>query len=363
MPRGRSAARRPIREGAGRLALPMSVAKQRIVVITGDHGAPDPTKPAGRYLQEDLAYHEAMREAFSGIDGFAFEFWTDHTDLFDRLRAEGPELVVNFCDTGVRNVAVHELHLPAMLELLGIPYTGAPPAAIAICYDKQIVRLLARDLGVDVPREHFLGAEGRDFALEAQLPLLLKPNQADGSLGITKDAVVRSLEEARHYLGWLRDSLPGRDVLAQEFLSGPEYGIALIGNPETGLEALPALQVDYSGLPEGLSPILSYESKTMPDSPYATEIRYRRASLPAEDEARLVAWSRLLFSRLGLRDYGRFDFRTAADGRICLMEVNPNPAWDPEAKLAFMANFAGIDYRGMLGRLLDAARQRIALTP
>lgn len=345
----------------------MPNARRRIVVITGDHTAPDPTKREGRYEQDDLAYHEAMREAFlslaSGDEGPVFEFWSDHEGLIERLRDAKPDLVVNFCDTGVRNVAAHELHLPASLELLDIPYTGAPPAAIVTCYDKQIVRLVARELGVDVPRERFIAATERDVAFDDLLPALLKPNRADGSVGITKDAVVRTPAEAERYLAWLRDTLPGSDVLAQEFLSGTEYGIALIGNPETSLEALPAMQVDYSALPAGLAPILSYESKAMPDSPYATEIRYRRADLPSTDEARLVDGSRRLFSRLGLRDYGRFDFRTAADGRICLMEANPNPAWDHEAKLAFMAAFAGIDYAGMLGRLLDAAWCRIEGAP
>ena len=225
------------------------------------------------------------------------------------------------------------------------------------------MRLVARELGVDVPRERFLGADETPSDWSGLLPALLKPNRADGSVGITKDAVVHTPEQAERYLAWMRTALPGCEVLVQEFLSGAEYGVALIGNPTTALEALPLLQVDYSELPQGLSPILSYESKAMPDSPYATRIRYRRAQLAREPEERLVAWSRRLFARFGLRDYDRFDYRTAADGRICLMEVNPNPAWDPEAKLAFMAGFAGIDYRGMLSRLLDAAVARIESSP
>ncbi|UCE86895.1 MAG: D-alanine--D-alanine ligase, partial [Deltaproteobacteria bacterium] len=240
-----------------------------------------------------------------------------------------------------------------------IPYTGAPPAAIATCYDKEIVRLVARAHGVAVPREHFLSADASPDELPDFFPALLKPNQADGSVGITQDAVVRSRDEARRYLRWLRETLPGRDVLVQEYLPGPEYGIGLVGNPAHGLLALPALEVDFSRLPERLAPILSFESKAIPDSPYWTEIRFARAALAPDVEARLVDWSEWLFRRLGLRDYARFDFRTSAGGEIALLEVNPNPAWANDGKLAFMAGFAGIAYRDLLRAILDAALARV----
>jgi D-alanine-D-alanine ligase len=333
---------------------------RRVLVITGDHGAPDPTKRGGQYNEEDMTTHGAMRAAFESLGDFAFEFLTDHGHLLDRLREDPPDLVVNFCDTGYRNVPAFELNVPAYLELLGVPYTGAPPAAMVVCYDKQIVRLVAQALGVEVPRESFLSGETGFADIPDILPALIKPNRADGSVGITKDAVVRSQDEARAYLRWLENTLPGCDALVQEYLPGPEYSIGLIGNPETALDALPALEVDFSGLPANLNPILSFESKAMPDSPYWTEIRFKRAELPPEDEERLGTWSKRLFRRLGLRDYGRFDFRTDAQGVIKLMEVNPNPAWANDGKLALMAGFAGVSYRDHLRRIPDAAFARIA---
>ncbi|HEX6986006.1 MAG TPA: hypothetical protein VF170_11555, partial [Planctomycetaceae bacterium] len=180
-----------------------------------------------------------------------------------------------------------------------------------------------------------------------------------GSVGITKDAVVRDAAAARAYLAWLRRELPDADALVQEYLPGPEYGVGLIGNPDGRMTALPPLEVDFGGLPAGLNPILSYESKALPDSPYWTEIRFKRAALdPAAEDAMIDAAKRL-FRRLSLRDYGRFDFRCGADGVVKLMEVNPNPAWANDGKLAFMAGFAGIAYRDMLGLILDAAITRV----
>jgi len=345
------------------MTMSRSDARPRVLVVTGDHHRPDPTKPEARYHEEDFATHRAMVEAFESHAGYGFEFCTDHSGLLERLRLDPPDLVVNFCDTGFNNLPTQELNLPAYLELLGIPYTGAPPQAMVLCYDKAIVRLVAQAHGVPVPAEHFIGANDPLDRLPGLYPALIKPNTADGSVGITKDAVVHDAEQAAQYLRWLRRTLPDADALMQEYLPGSEYGLGLIGNPDSGLEALPALEVDYSELPAGLNPILSYESKTMPESPYWTKIRFKKAAITPDLEARLGGWAKLMFKRLGLRDYGRFDFRLAADGAPRLLEINPNPAWANDGKLAFMANFAGIAYADMLCLVLEAAQSRIAAAP
>src|SRR5918995_2130288 len=127
--------------------------RPRICVLTGDPRLPDPTKRDHRYNEEDFATHLAMREAFESLPGFSFEFLDDHAALFERLSNDRPDLVINFCDTGLRNVATQELHVAALLEMLGVPYSGASPACMAICYDKQIVRLVAGALGIPLPRE------------------------------------------------------------------------------------------------------------------------------------------------------------------------------------------------------------------
>ncbi len=331
----------------------------RLLVITGDHHLPDPAKPGERYNKEDLETHQAMADAFESMDDFSVTVWNDHSRILDGLRADPPDLVVNFCDTGYRNQVSQELAIPAYLDLLGIPCTGAPPAAMILCYDKQIVRLAAEAMDVAVPREVFLAA-ATDGALPGFYPALIKPNRADGSLGITKDAVIHDAPAARSYLAWLRKILPGADALYQDYLPGPEYGIGLIGNPETGLVALPPLEVDFSKLPPGFNPILSYESKSIPDSPYWTDISFKRADLPANVEARMIEDCKRLFKRFGLRDYARFDFRCAADGEPKLMEINPNPAWGNDGKLAFMSGFAGLSYADMLRLIVEAARARIA---
>jgi D-alanine-D-alanine ligase len=335
--------------------------RPRICVLTGDPRLPDLTKRDHRYNDEDFATYRAMREAFESFPGYRFAFADDHSVLLERFSQDPPDLVINFCDTGFRNVATQELHVPALLELLGVPYSGASAACMAICYDKQIVRLLAQAIGVPVPREVYLAADAALAVPPDRYPALIKPNQADGSVGIRQDAVVRSRAEALGYVARARRELPGQALLIQEYLPGPEYGIGLIGNPETELIALPVLEVDFSRLPDGLNPILSYESKALPDSPYWTGIKFKRATADEASLAIMAGHAKRLFARLGCRDYARFDFRCAASGEPKLMEVNPNPAWANDGKLAIMAGFADIAYPDMLRMILDAALRRLEL--
>lgn len=341
----------------------MTKSFQRIGVITGDHRLADPTKRNAQYNEEDAVTHNAMKAAFQAFPGYTFHFYDDHTLLFEQLQRDRPDLVVNFCDTGFRNVPTQELNIPAYLEMLGIPYTGAPPSAMVLCFDKAIVRLVAQSHGVPVPQEFFISSDTSLQALPDLYPALIKPNTADGSVGIMKDAVVRSPKEARKYLGWLRSTLPGRDALWQEYLPGPEYGIGVIGNPATDFSILPTLEVDFSRLPAGLNPILSFESKAYPDSPYWTDIKFKQAVLERGVEEKMKDWVRVLFKRFGLRDYARFDFRVGSDGTPKLMEVNPNPAWANDGKLAFMAGFSGISYGEMLHNILQAAIGRLSVSP
>lgn len=338
---------------------------RRVLVVTGDHDLPDATKWEGRYGADDIELDAHMRRALESLPGYQFVFLSRHADLVPQLLRERPDLVLNLCDAGFGNVAVQELHVPALLEVFGVPYSGAGPVSMVLCYDKSIVRMVAQQCGVPTPREVYLPP---DVALAAALegsavtfPALVKPARGDGSVGINRRALVRSPEELSRQLLWFREQFPGAAALVQEYLPGPEYGLALIGNPGgRGLEALPPLEVDFSALPPELPPILAFESKTGPETAYGA-VQIRRAELPAAELERIKRHAERLFGRLECRDYARFDFRTGADGEVKLMEVNPNPAWSPAAKLALMAKFADRSYAQLLAMILSAAEIRHGL--
>lgn len=326
---------------------------RRLLVLTGDHGLSDPTKWDGGYSEHDLELHSTMLDALRSLGRFEVGVHTEHATLLDRLRDEPPQLVMNLCDTGFANRAALELNIPALLDLLGIPYTGAPPSAMVLAYDKSLVALLAGEQQVPVAHEAVVRPGEVIDAASVRFPAFIKPASGDGSVGITRGALAPDEAALRAQLAWLEETLPGGSVLVQEYLPGPEYGLALLGNPGS-LRALPMLEVDFSALPPDAPPILAFESKTGPATVY-DRVGLKPASLPRATVDELVAQATRMFERLGCRDYARFDFRTAADGTIRLMEVNPNPAWSCEAKLARMAGFAELSYSRLLEMIVDAA--------
>jgi len=332
----------------------------KISVIMGDPGQPDMVKKGGKFNEEDLNTIATLKNALGSIKKFEFTYVTEHNALLRSLMNNPSSFVFNLCDEGYNNDAFKELHVPAYLEMLGIPYSGAGPACLAMCYNKSLVRALAIQLEIPVPLETYIDASDQTAHLPSIFPALIKPNFGDSSLGITKNAVVYDAESLISYLDEVQKIIPGQPILIQEYLSGTEYSVAIIGNPGN-YEIFPILEVDYSGLPPGLPPILSYESKWLPDSPYWNDIRYKKADLSEDVSRQLINHSILLFERLECRDYARFDFRENSKKEICLMEVNPNPGWCWDGKMNIMAGFCGIDYAGFLKMVIDAALKRLGL--
>jgi len=345
-------------EKSARLARPARRGPVDVAVLLGDPRLPDEVKRGGEFNDEDFDTVHRLKEALGELPQYRFRYHDNHATLVRDLQAEKTDLVLNLCDEGFNNDAFQELHVPALLEALNLPYTGAGPACLGICYDKALVRAVALGLDVPVPMETYVAAGDRSATLPATFPAILKPNFGDSSIGITKDAVVNDKIGLIEYLERLRTQWGDRPVLVQEYLTGAEYTVGLMGNPAGGLEPLPLLEVDFSGLPDDLPRILGYESKWEPDSPYWTKIRYRKADLPELDQRRLVDHSSRLFERLGCRDYARFDFRADANGVVKLLEVNPNPGWCWDGKMNLMAELAGWSYADFLLRLLDSAAER-----
>jgi D-alanine-D-alanine ligase len=330
-----------------------------VTVLLGDPRLPDRGKPGGRFTEDDLDQVERLKSALAELSDYRFDYRNDHERLLDELRRDPPQFVLNFCDTGFRNEAALELHLAAYLEMLGIAYSGSGPVALGLCYDKALVRALAQSVGIPVPRELLLRPGESLPAL--QYPAFIKPNRGDGSVGITSASLVRDETEAAACVELLRAQLPNENLLLQEFLAGDEYGVGIIGNPGDGFTLLPVLEVDYSALDASLPRLLDFSSKTDPDSPYWNDIRFREARIDAAAKQRLQGYCQALFARLGLRDYGRFDFRADSDGEIKLMEVNPNPAWCWDGKLAHMASHMDVGHGGLLRMIIEAARRRCGL--
>ncbi len=329
-----------------------------VTVVMGDPSLPDIVKREGQFNSEDFDTIQRLRDALAELTEYRFTYFENHASMLSTFRNNPPQFVFNLCDEGFNNDAFMELHVPALLDTLGIPYTGAGPSALGLCYNKSLVNSIASTLDIPVPLETFFNPDDQSATLPSVFPALVKPNYGDSSLGITQNAVVYTPDELISYLAELREELPGRPVLIQEFLSGAEYSVGIIGNPGLTYRILPLLEVDYSGLDANLPRILGYESKWIPDSPYWTQIRYHEGRVDDEVRQKLFDYSNVLFDRLGCRDYARFDFRADVNGTVKLLEVNPNPGWCWDGKLNYMAGFAGLRYADLLRMILEAAQER-----
>ncbi|WP_206419954.1 methyltransferase domain-containing protein [Minwuia thermotolerans] len=332
-----------------------------VAVLLGDPALPDPVKLNGRFNTEDFATVDRLKNALAELEGYRFSYLDNHAAFDTALEAAQCDLVLNLCDEGWNNDAFQELHVPARLDLLKLPYTGAGPACLAACYDKALVRAVAASLDIPVPAETYLRPGDQAANLPGIFPAILKPNFGDSSIGITKDAIVHDTTGLIQRLDTLKREFGERPILIQEFLTGTEYTVGLIGNPGGEFHVLPVLEVDYGRLDQGLPRILGYESKYEPDSPYWNDIRYVGARLSADDQRALVSHASRLFDRLGCRDYARFDFRADAAGQIRLLEVNPNPGWCWDGKMNLAAGLEGLRYSEFLARILEAACQRLGI--
>ncbi|MEX2719938.1 MAG: methyltransferase domain-containing protein [Candidatus Wukongarchaeota archaeon] len=334
---------------------------KNIVVILGDPTKPDILKPFCIFDEDDFYTIDQMKGALKEVGGYNFTYLTNHDTLYhDLLKMRTKiDLVFNLCDEGYNNIARQELHVPALLESLGIPYTGAGPQCIAYCYDKSLVRGIAKEMEIPVPEAFFIKPEDTTFELTFGFPVIVKPNFGDSSFGITQRGVVNSIEELVNAISEIREKFGyDKPIIVEEFLTGKDLSVGIIGNPPESYTVLPIIEEDYSTLPEGLPKICGYEAKWIPDSPY-WNIKSIRADLPDETEKSIVEWCLKLFERLECQDYARFDWRLNVEGQPKLLEVNPNPGWCWDGHLAKMAKIAEISYTKMLEAILTAAEERL----
>lgn len=335
---------------------------KNISVVLGDPHKPDPLKPSTIFDDDDLYTIDQLKSGLKELSGYNFEYLCDHDNLIRDLSKvkEKTDFIFNLCDEGYDNEAQKELHIPSLLEVLGIPYSGSGPQCLAYCYDKSLVRGIAREMGIPVPEAFFIKPEDATFELPFSFPVIVKPNFGDSSFGITEKSVAYSFEEIVNAITDIRGKYGyDKPILVEEFLTGKDLSVGIIGNPPESYTVLPIIMADYSSLPEDLPRICGYESKWLPDTPYWS-IKSIPANLSEHTEKFIIESCLKLSERLECRDYCRFDWRLDAHNNPKLLEVNPNPGWCWDGHLAKMAELAGISYHKMLEMILQAAEQRIS---
>ena len=336
---------------------------KNIAVIMGDPKKQDIIKPSYVFDDDDFYTINQLRGALKQVEenGLHFFYFNNHDTLIQDLVKMKDKIyfAFNLCDEGYTNDARKELHVPALLEMLGVFYTGGGPQCLAYCYDKSLTRGVAEEMGIPVPQAIFIKSEDTKFDLPFSFPVIVKPNFGDSSFGITQNSVANNHEEILSAITEIREKFGyEKPILVEEFLTGKDISLGIIGNPPNSYNVLPITEEDYSLVPEGLPRVCGYEAKWLPDSPY-WNIKSIQAELPEDVKNFVTDCCVKLFERLECRDYARFDWRLDSKGNPKLLEVNPNPGWCWDGHLAKISNFAGMSYSEMLGAILNAADQRM----
>jgi D-alanine-D-alanine ligase len=336
-----------------------------VIVILGDPTKPDPLKPLRVFDDDDFYTIDQAKDALRELSDYSCTYLNDHDTLVQDILKLKPkiDLVLNLCDEGFNNDPRKELHIPSLLEMLEVPYTGSGPQCLAFCYDKSLVRGIANEMGISVASAFFIKPEDSTFEISFPFPAIVKPNFGDSSYGITQRSVTNSIEELVNAISEIREKFGyEKPILVEEFLVGKDLTVGIIGNPPDSYTVLPIIEEDYSALPPELPRICGYEAKWLPDSPY-WNIKSIPANLPDETEKLIIECCLKLFERLECRDYARFDWRLDSQGNPKLLEANPNPGWCWDGHLAKMANLAGMSYSQVLGAILHAAEERLGVPP
>jgi D-alanine-D-alanine ligase len=334
-----------------------------VAVVMGDPERPDIIKPMNVFDTDDIETIMNLKIALGELKDYRFIFQSNHATLFNDLqKLRGKvDFVLNLCDEGFDNDPRKELHVPAMLEVLNMPYTGSNPQCLTYCYDKSLIRGIAKEMGVPVADGLYIKPEDNVFEMNIDFPVIVKPNFGDSSFGITRESVANGLEELNDAIIRIREKVGyEKPVLLEEFLTGKDLTIGIIGNPPDPYTFLPIVEEDYSDLPPELPRICGYEAKWIADSPYFKLLKSVPANLPEETEKVIMEHCLRLFERLDCKDYVRFDWRLDQNGVPKLLEVNPNPGWCWDGHLAKMASIKGIGYSEMLLTILQTAEQRIS---
>lgn len=273
----------------------------------------------------------------------------------ERLRALDPRLVFNLTEwvDGDRNL---DAAVAGLLDMLKLPYTGAGAEGMRLARDKALSKTVVEALGIAVPR-HFVPARvARVRNPGVPYPLIVKPQLDDGSVGISRNSLVRSELELRERLRRMRPA-SGGPLMCEAFIPGRDLFVAVIGNAP---RVLPAVEM-VIGMKGAAAPqFMTYRVKH--DRGYSARWRvaYRVPKLAPAVVSAIDAASRAIFHALKLRDYARIDYRLTPDGRLYFLEANPNPDLSPHA---FGRNrcFAGMDYRDLIRAIVAAARSRYAV--
>lgn len=276
--------------------------------------------------------------------------------LVERLASgERWPLVFNIAE-GLRGTA-REAQIPAVLDAYAIAYTFADPAALTLCLDKALCKLVVRGGGIPTADFVVVRRPGDLECIELAFPLFVKPLAEGTGKGISGESVVHNRAELHRLATDLLQQY-AQPVLVERYLPGREFTVGLLG---TGSDAVALGTLEIVLRPGAEPAVYSYKNKEYCEK--LVEYRLVRAcddpQVAEAERLALAAWQ-----IIGGRDAGRIDLRCDQRGRPQFLEANPLAGLHPcHSDLPMLATAVGMSYRELIAAIIESASVRIRQYP
>jgi len=272
------------------------------------------------------------------------------------LSRRKPDLVFNLMEMFGDNV-FGDIPVTGLLDLIGLKYTGSGPGELYLSQDKGLTKKLLAFDGILYPRFAVFSKQQGSFETGGNLrmPLFVKPLRSDSSLGIGGKSLVHDAVALMERVTAIRKEL-NDSALAEEYIEGREFYVGVLGNGQP--KALPPIEVDFTGFPEGVPKVLDSKAKWDESSKEYKGTKSVLANLPDELRAKLQKVAVDAFRALRVRDYGRVDLRLTDTGDIYVLEVNASCYLERSAEFAMSAAAAGMDYPRLIEKIVNLTLER-----
>ncbi len=274
------------------------------------------------------------------------------SEFLDNIRRERVDIVFNIAE-GRGNYRSREAQVPAILEMLGVPYTGSDPQCLVICLDKPLTKKLVATDGISTPKWLAIANEEELFQISWDgfpFPAIIKPAYEGSSKGIRLTSLAYSVSQAQEKAQRILERYQ-QPVMVEEFIDGDEVTVGIVGNLPP--KVLGVMRI----LPKRKDEHFVYSLEVKRD--YLNLVEYECPAQLEEKILEKIALSSLkVFKALGCRDFARLDFRVSPKGIPYFLEINPLPGLGTYSDLVIMALKMGWAHEELIGTVLDAALER-----
>lgn len=281
-------------------------------------------------------------------------------DLFKFFSNNHVDIVFNIAEGTYGNS--RESQVPAILDFLGIPYTGSGVLTLAIALDKAMTKKILRHENIPTPNFQLFKDYNEPINPHLRFPLIVKPNREGSAKGISTSSVVnnstRLMEEVKKVI-----DLYHQEALVEEYIDGKEITVGILDNGKPTV--LSPMEIDFSGCKESGEYFYSWRMKEYQGdiSKHLVPAFYCPARLNKETESRVKNAALRAHLALGCLDMSRTDIRLSnKDNTPYVLEVNPLPGLDPdESNLTLIAKHSGMFYKELINGILQSALMRHAV--